>query len=468
MGRGSAAVQTESMSARAHLTDLAAFVTASPSSYHAAAEVARRLDAAGFTELDEAAAWPFADVGGQSWERSATAAPSRVVRVARDETEVVRPSEAAGHYVIRDGAIIAWRLPAPDASDPTALGFRIVGTHTDSPGFKLKPQPSAYAYGFAQAGMEVYGGPLLNSWLDREFGLAGRVVTRSGEVKLVSTPAWLRIPQVAPHLDRSVNDSLQLDKQVHLKPIFSTGATDILAALAASLDLRADEIDGFDLFAAVTEAPAVIGVAGEFLASPRLDNLSSVHAGLAALAAAEASDQVQVLACFDHEEIGSDSRSGASGPFLADVLARIADGMGLRGEAWQRALAGSFVISADAGHSVHPNYPQLHDPDHRPILNSGPLLKVNASQRYTTEGPSAARWLRICRAAGVPTQPFVSNNAVPCGSTIGPLTATRLGIASVDVGIPLLSMHSARELCGAQDPWWLSEALGAFYAGRGA
>lgn len=436
------AVQTEFMSARAHLDDLAAFVVASPSSYHAAAAAAQRLDGAGFRRLEEADAWPKADGTGTV-------------------------PEVGGYYVIRDGAIIAWRLPAAGANE-SALGFRIVGAHTDSPGFKLKPQPSAYAFGWAQAAMEVYGGPLLNSWLDREFGLAGRVITRSGEVRLVSTPAWLRIPQVAPHLDRSVNDNLHLDKQVHLKPVFSTGATDLLSALAAGLDLRADDIDGFDLFAAVTEAPAVIGVAGDFLASPRLDNLSSVHAGLVALLSSEASDQVQVLACFDHEEIGSDTRSGASGPFLADLLARIADGLGWRGETWQRALATSFVISADAGHSVHPNYPQLHDPDHRPIVNAGPLLKVNANQRYTTEGPSAARWLRTCRAAGVPTQPFVSNNAVPCGSTIGPLTATRLGIASVDVGIPLLSMHSARELCGTQDPWWLAQALGAFYAGSEA
>lgn len=410
------------------IADLAAFVSASPSSYHAAAEVARRLAAAGFAEQAETEPW----------------------------------APGGARFVVRDGAVIAWRVPdAPVA----AAGFRIVGAHTDSPGFKLKPQPSAYAFGWSQAGMEVYGGPLLNSWLDREFGLAGRVVTRSGDVRLVSTPAWLRIPQVAPHLDRSVNDSLHLDRQVQLKPVFGTASLDILAAVAGSLGLHSDEIDSHDLFAAVSEPPAVIGVTGEFLASPRLDNLSSVHAGLVALTAAPASDQVQVLACFDHEEIGSGSRSGASGPFLESVLRRIAAALGWDGDAWHRALAASFVISADAGHAIHPNYPQLHDPDHRPTVNAGPLLKVNANQRYTTEGPSAARWLRICRAAGVPTQPFVSNNSVPCGSTIGPLTATRLGIESVDVGIPLLSMHSARELCGVADPAWLAGALEAFYSG---
>ncbi len=421
----------DGMGANSHIDDLAAFVSASPSSYHAAAEVARRLVAEGFTELAEGEAW---EPGGR-------------------------------HFVRRDGAVIGWRVPTA-VTGP--IGFRIVGAHTDSPGFKLKPEPSAYAFGWSQAGMEVYGGPLLNSWLDREFGLAGRVVTRSGEVHLVSTPAWLRIPQVAPHLDRSVNDNLHLDRQVHLKPIFGTASVDVLSAVAGSLDLHRDEIDGHDLFAAVTEKPAVIGVTGEFLASARLDNLTSVHAGVVALVTAEPGDRIDVLACFDHEEIGSSSRTGASGPFLESVLRRIASGLSWAGEDFERALAASFVVSADAGHAIHPNYPQLHDPDHRPGVNAGPLLKVNANQRYTTEGPSTARWLRICRAAGVPTQPFVSNNAVPCGSTIGPLTATRLGIESVDVGVPLLSMHSARELCGVQDPLWLAQALTAFYAGADA
>jgi aspartyl aminopeptidase len=419
------------MTATAHIADLAELVAASPSSYHAAAEVARRLAAAGFTE--------------------------------QDETEPWQPDGA--RYVVRDGAVIAWRTPAT-VTGP--VGFAVVGAHTDSPGFKLKPQPSAFAYGWSQAAMEVYGGPLLNSWLDREFGLAGRVVTRSGEVKLVRTGPWLRIPQVAPHLDRSVNDSLHLDRQVHLKPVYGTGSIDLLAAVASTLDAQVDELDGHDLFAAVTEAPALIGLGREFLASARLDNLSSVHAGLTALLAAEPSDQIQVLACFDHEEIGSDTRSGAAGPFLESVLTRTADALGWGAEGFARAIASSFLVSADAGHALHPNYPQLHDPDHRPIANAGPLLKLNANQRYTTEGPSAARWLRTCRAAGVPVQPFVSNNAVPCGSTIGPITATRLGITTVDVGVPLLSMHSARELVGVQDAWWLAEALASFYAGSEA
>jgi aspartyl aminopeptidase len=410
--------------------DLAAFITASPSSYHAVAEVARRLWEAGFVEQD--ADQPF--------------------------------SAEEARYVISDGAIIAWRVP--ERIDG-ATAFRVVGSHTDSPGFKLKPQPSLFVHGWSQVGMEVYGGPLLNSWLDREFGLAGRIVTTTGEVRLVSTPPWLRIPQLAPHLDRSVNDSLQLDRQAHLLPVTGVGPCDILEAVADHAGVQPGDIDGHDLFAAVAEPPAVIGVHGDMLASWRLDNLSSVHASATALiAAGPPATDIQVLVAFDHEEIGSATRTGAQGPLLEFALHGIADALGWDGGGFRSALARSFVISADAGHSVHPNYAHLHDPGHRLLMNGGPLLKVNANQRYTTEGPSTARWRRICRAADVPTQPFVSNNAVPCGSTIGPFVASRLGMASVDVGVPLLSMHSARELVGLQDQAWLIDALTAFYGER--
>lgn len=407
--------------------DLASFVVASPSSYHAAAEVARRLRAAGFEE--------------------------------HDETQAFRDGTA--QFVCRDGAIIAWRSPATVGPQ---TGFRIVGTHTDSPGFKLKPEPMAMRHGFSQAAMEVYGGPLLNSWLDREFGLAGRVISRTGEVRLVSTPAWLRIPQLAPHLDRSVNENLHLDRQLHLKPVAGTGPIDIVGAVAEQVGWTADEVDGHDLFAAVTEAPAIIGVAGDFLASGRLDNLSSVHAAVEAFTNTAQGSDFHVLVCFDHEEIGSCTRSGAQGPFLSTILRRISASHGWDEDAHFAALARSFVISADAGHSVHPNYAHMHDPEHLPELNRGPLLKVNANQRYTSEGPSSARWMRMCRAAGVPTQPFVSNNAVPCGSTIGPFVAANIAVSSVDVGIGLLSMHSAREMCGVTDVGWFIAALSAFWA----
>ena len=419
------------MDARTHIADLGDFVVASPSSFHAAAEVARRLDRAGFTEQPEDAAFEI---------------------------------EARGGYVVRDGAIVAWHVSSGADADS---GFRIVGAHTDSPALKLKPRPTASGFGWQQVAVEVYGGPLPNQWLDRELGIAGRLITTSGDQVLVATPPWLRVPQAAPHLDRSVAESLRLDRQTHLKPVFSVGRPDldILALVAAEAGLDADDVAGHDLVCHPTEAPAVFGPAQDLFASSRLDNLSSVHAGLAALLAAEDGDDITVLACFDHEEVGSASRSGAAGPLLEQVLRRIATALGTDDDGWHRMLARSSCISADAGHAVHPNYPHLHDPDHHPLLNAGPLLKHNANLRYTTDAVGTALWRRACAAAGVPTQDFVSNNAVPCGSTIGPMTAERLGVVMCDVGVPLLSMHSTRELAGVQDPAWLAEALTAYYAG---
>jgi aspartyl aminopeptidase len=421
-------------SAAAHLDDLARFITASPSSYHAVAEAARRLMDAGFTGLDETQPW--ADAAG----------------------------EVAKHFVVRDGAIVAWIQPA--GAGPTT-GFRILGSHTDSPGFKLKPKPTIAAHGWLQAGVEVYGGPLLNSWLDRELELAGRLVTRDGTEHLVRTGPFLRIPQLAVHLDRTANESLTLDRQRHLTPVFGVGdgePADLLGHLAALAGLDAAEVAGYDLLTAATELPAVFGLNRAFFAAGRLDNLSSVHAGLQALLeASDSTDQISVLAAFDHEELGSASRSGANGPLLADILTRIGDGLGATASQRAQAFAASWCLSADAGHAVHPNYPERHDPVNAPTIDGGPLLKINANQRYATDAVGAALWSRVCERAGVRYQEFVSNNDVPCGSTIGPLTATRLGIRTLDVGVPLLSMHSARELCHADAPAALSRAIAAFF-----
>ncbi len=412
-----------------HARDLADFVTASPSTFHAAAELSRRLAAAGFVEQDESAAW------------------------------------AAGTgFVVRDGAVIAWRLPA-DAGPTTP--YRIVGAHTDSPTFKLKPRPDLTSAGWQQLGVEVYGGPLLNSWLDRELGLAGRLVLATGESRLVRTEAIMRIPQLAIHLDRTVNDEgLRLDKQLHLSPVWGVGRRDlrILGHLAEQVGAAELEVAGCDVVAYDTAAPAVFGVDQEFLASARLDNLSGVHAGLTALLGAPATSAITVLAAFDHEETGSETRSGAAGPFLADVLGRISHALGAGPDDGRRAFARSLCLSVDAGHAVHPNYPGRHDPANHPLLGGGPLLKLNANQRYATDAVGAAEWRRACRTAGVNTQEFVSNNDIPCGSTIGPITATRLGIRTVDVGLPLLSMHSARELAGTADPLSLAQGAAAFLA----
>jgi len=424
--------------APAHIDDFARFITASPSSYHAAAELARRLDEASFARYSESEEW----------------------------------SGAAGrYYVVRDGAVIAWVQPS--GAGPTTP-FRILGAHTDSPGFKLKPKPTIGSHGWLQAGVEVYGGPLLNSWLDRELELAGRLVTRSGGEYLVRTGPFLRIPQLAVHLDREANNGLTLDRQRHLSPVFGVGDSsqaDLVAHLAHLAGVDGADVAGYDLLTADTAPPATFGLGNELFAAGRMDNLSAVHAGLVALLGADAGGDsgagmghVSVLAAFDHEELGSASRSGASGPLLDDILTRIGAGLGASVSQRLQAYAESWCLSADAGHAVHPNYPERHDPANTPILGGGPLLKINANQRYATDAVGAALWARTCAQAGVEYQEFVSNNTVPCGSTIGPLTATRLGIRTIDVGVPLLSMHSARELCHVNDPAALSSAVRAFFA----
>jgi aspartyl aminopeptidase len=278
----------------------------------------------------------------------------------------------------------------------------------------------------------------------------------------------MRIPQLAIHLDRAVNDEgVKLDRQQHTAPVWSVDRPhlSVLGHLADCAGVERDDVLGTEVVAYVTQRPEVFGPNREFFASSRLDNLSAVHAALGALLAAQPGDDVQVVAAFDHEEVGSGSRSGAAGPFLDDTLRRIARSVGADGEQWHRLMARSLCVSADAGHAVHPNYAGRHDPANRPLLNRGPLLKINANQRYATDAAGAAAWHRASAAAGVPTQEFVTNNAIPCGSTIGPLTATRTGLTTVDVGVPLLSMHSARELAGVEDPAALSAAMRAFLDG---
>ncbi|WP_175956386.1 M18 family aminopeptidase [Schaalia sp. Marseille-Q2122] len=422
----------------ANALDYTHFLNDCPSSYHAAHVVAGRLVDAGFTMQDETQPW--------------------------DATP-------GGHVMIREGAAIAWVVPQQLAD---TAAFRIVGAHTDSPTFTLKPNASTQtADGWNQFGVEIYGGMLINSWLDRELALAGRVITHDGRELLVRTGALARIPQLAIHLDRSVNsEGLSLKRQQHMHPIWAvdTPGADILDIIArdAGLD-SAEEIASYDIVTIPQQGAGFFGVNGEFIASGRQDNLSSVHAGLVALekVAAEgvpADGDILVFACFDHEEIGSNSRTGAAGPLLSDVLTRTAHALGRDAEDLARMIAASFCVSADAAHSVHPNYAERHDPDTRPMMGRGPVVKINANQSYATDATGIARWKQVCAAAGVPVQEFVSNNDMPCGSTIGPITATRLGIRTVDIGVPLLSMHSAREMAHVDDQFALTTALAEYWA----
>lgn len=438
-GRSSRAPQNLLKDRDAYIAYLSEFIAEAPSSYHAAKALADALEAAEFVAHDETEAWPTVADGSRG-------------------------------FVRRDGALIAWRAGKKVAA---ASPVRVLGCHTDSPGFVVKPQPDFTAHGWSQVGVEVYGGPLLNSWLDRDLEFAGRVVTREGAEHLVRTGAVARIPQLAIHLDREANSGLTLDRQRHTQPVIGIapvggsgeGAASVLGLLASAADVAPEELAATDVRLHDTQPPARLGVAGELYAAPRLDNLSSTVAGLVALLASEpAPGTIAVLAAFDHEELGSETRSGACGPFLEEVLGRLRAGLGATVEDSARALAQSWCLSADAGHSVHPNYPEKHDPHVQPLAGRGPMLKVNANQRYASDAHGAALWLRLCESASVPTQQFVSNNTSPCGSTIGPLTATRLGIRTVDVGVPLLSMHSARELAHVDDLHGLARATAAFFS----
>jgi len=421
-------------------SELIRFIDASPSPYHAAESAAALLEAAGFT------------------------------RGALD-------GELAGggcHVAVRGGSLVAW--VAPERVGP-ATTFRLIGAHTDSPNLRIKPQPDLQRAGLAQLGVEVYGGPLLNSWLDRDLGLSGRVAVRGTagpELRLFRLDEpLLRIPQLAIHLDREVNDKgLVLNRQQHLAPMWATTGTDVpgfAAVLGDAVGAAGHDVLAWDAMVHPLEPGRIIGLRREFVSVPRVDNQLSCWAAASALIAAvsqggPAADTITAIVLFDHEEIGSTSADGAAGAFLGAVLERIWSAAGGDRAGFLRALAAGRCLSADCAHATNPNYVDRHEPEHRIALNGGPVLKVNTNLRYATDASTAAHWIEACRAAGVPVQRFVTRSDLACGSTIGPLTAAQLGIPTVDVGAPQLAMHSARELCGVADVGFLRAAMQAFLA----
>ena len=412
------------------IADLISFLDASPSPWHAVQSVVARLDS--FTELEETTAWNDIPTRG---------------------------------YVIRGGATVAWKLPSGSSA---ATPFRIAGAHTDSPCLRVKPQPDTDSAGWKQLGVEIYGGILNNTWLDRDLGIAGRLVARDGATALVDVRRPVaRVPQLAVHLDRNVNESgLVLDRQQHLTPVWGVGTTspgEFSEWIGSESGLDTPPT-WWDLCLYDTQGAAVIGADQSLLASGRLDNQLSCWAAACALNAAQPVDHIAMIVLNDHEEVGSASSTGAAGPLLESIIGRLVSTRGGSNDDLPRALAGSLCISADNAHAIHPNYRERHEPGHHLVVNGGPALKVNANQRYATSGETAAAFQVACEAAGVPWQVFVSHNNMPCGSTIGPITATRLGIATADVGVPQLSMHSSRELCGAEDPEFLAAALTSFFS----
>lgn len=419
------------------LDDLLAFLGAAPTPYHAVSETRRRLVGGGFRELSEREPWDGL-------------APGRYFVVAGETTLVA--------FVLPHGRKVS--------------GFRIVGAHTDSPNLRLKPKPDYTKEGYAQLGVEVYGGVLLNSWLDRDLGIAGRLLVREGEnvvPKLVNLARPLcRVAQLAIHLDRDVNDGLKLNRQEHLAPIFGLGSgDDVLTTCSKEAGVARDAVVAHELMLFDVTKPTRGGRSDELFFSARLDNLAMCHAGthalLRAVPEAETGNVVPVLALFDHEEVGSESVTGAGSAFLPRVLERISLATGASREGHLRALAGSLCVSADMAHAVHPNYDGRHEPRHKPVLNGGPVIKTNAQQRYATSGETAALFRELGRKAGVPIQEYAHRTDLPCGTTIGPITSSLLGIRTVDVGNPMLSMHSARELGGSEDPELMVAVMRLFF-----
>lgn len=421
-------------------SQLLEFIDRSPSPYHAAENAAGRLTDAGYRRYDPADEWTDLTGGG---------------------------------YVLDGGSLIAWWIPQ-DATARTPVA--LVGAHTDSPNLRVKVRPDTGRAGWRQLGVDVYGGALVNSWLDRDLGLSGRVVTRSPEglcTQLVKVDRpILRVPQLAIHLDREiVEKGLLLDKQAHLAPVWGLGEVDeggFVRFLADELMVEPDEILHWDVMAHDLTPGTVLGASGEMIAAGRLDNLHSCFCAVEALIGAPTAPSggpVRFVALFDHEEIGSGSATGASSRALQATLERTVTARGGTTEDVHRAVAGSLCVSADMAHGVHPNYLDRHEPEHHVQLNGGPVIKHNANVRYATDAVTAARFTEACDRAGVPVQSYVHRSNLACGSTIGPITAARLGMDVVDVGSAQLSMHSARELAGADDPEMLVAALREVFVG---
>ena len=426
------------------VADLLAYIDLSPTPYHAVAVSIHRLEQNGYRGLSENELWSL-EPGGR-------------------------------HYVVRnEGSLLAFEV---GSESPAEAGFRIIGAHTDSPNLRLKPLPDVTANGYRQLAVEPYGGVLLHTWLDRDLSLAGRVSVQSrGGVETLLLDfgrPLLRVPNLAIHLNREIGEKgLKLNPQEHLAPLIGLEDGPELRDLVA-VELRAQGISdfptekvlAFDLMAYDTQASGVSGARGEFIHAPRLDNLASCHAGLCALL--QAGDDrlprfTRVVVLYDHEEVGSRSAQGAAGTLLAEGLDRVVAGFkGGEPQGLARALASSTLVSADMAHAVHPNYADRHESGHRPLIGAGPVIKINSNQAYATDATTGAFFASLCADNEIEPQYFVSRSDLACGSTIGPITAARLGVRTVDVGNPMLSMHSCREMAGAADVAPMIRVLTAF------
>ncbi len=424
--------------------DLLDFIHTSPSPFHVVTNIKDILTAKGFSELQLSEKW-----------------------------EISKGSE---YFVTRnDSAIVAFAVGCGDVSEE---GFRLVGAHTDAPMFSIKPYPEMVVEKtYLKLNTEVYGNPILNTWLDRPLSVAGRVILRTDdpfhpEMRLISMGRpILIIPNQSLQMNRKVNEGIELNKQKDMLPLVACVSDDfekdgfLVQLLAKELGVDVDRVVDFDLYLHEHEKGCIVGLNEEFISSTRLDNLAMVHAGLHALLNAEAQKATNVLACFDNEEVGNRSKQGADSPWMRAVMERVVAVLGGDQEDFLRAVYNSFLVSADMGHAVHPNAVDKHDPTNRPVINGGPMIKVHANRGFITDSESAAVFETLCRRAGVPTQRFVSRSDVRGGSTLGAAFLTQLDMRALDVGNPVMAMHSIRELGGVLDHYYMSKAFGAFYGG---
>lgn len=421
-------------------TGLLDFLKASPTPFHATRNLANRLIDAGFKPLNEADSWQL---------------------------------EPGNRYVVtrNDSSIIAFVY---GKSSLTETGIRMIGAHTDSPCLRVKPRPELNRRGYFQLGVEVYGGALLAPWYDRDLSMAGRISYRTNEGQVASAlidfeRAVAIIPSLAIHLDREANNLRTINAQKDIVPVLlqlpaeETTLPDFRALLHAELlrhdpELPVEQVLDYEISLYDTHPPSFVGLENNFIASARLDNLLSCYIGLEAIL--HASDDVSsLLICTDHEEVGSASCCGAKGPMLEQFIERLLPGV----EDRVRAVERSMMISADNAHGIHPNFMDKHDENHGPLLNRGPVIKVNANQRYATTSETSALFRLFAERAEAPVQTFVARTDMGCGSTIGPVIASEVGVKTIDVGCPTFGMHSIRELAGTMDAWWLYKAGAVFY-----
>jgi len=416
---------------------LCAFLDASPTPFHAVSSMRTILSDAGFTELTDEQRWSLK---------------------AGDK-----------HFVVRNGSSIVAFVVGSNAVAES--GLRMLGAHTDSPCPMLKPQPEIHKEGYSQLAVEVYGGALLNPWFDRDLSIAGRLVYRDSDGCLKQTlinfeePVAV-IPSLAIHLDRKANQERTVNAQTDIPPIVKligddqnpASFRDILRHRFLQSD---DQVLDFELCLYDTQPAAMVGLEKEFLASARLDNLLSCYVATQTLIEADGTNTC-IMTCNDHEEVGSVSAIGADGPFLESVIARIIAAENPE-TSFGAVMAKSLLISCDNAHALHPNYRHKHDGGHQPLLNGGPVIKTNVKQRYATNSITASLFKQFCAQAQVPVQQFVSRADMGCGSTIGPIASSRLGVPTVDIGIPQLAMHSCRELTGSKDALRLTKVLSTFF-----